>query len=344
MKTKILFLLKKNSSYGSYSQIKNSGLTNATNILKKELERVYDADIYIEICVDANEIDKFVTIHKPEFCILEAIWVTPTKMKEIAYLHRKVRFITRVHSRIPFLALEGNAIQWLTEISKIKNCFIAANHNITVNDLNGIDIETFYLPNVYKRIKNTSSFYHNNLDCFYDNIFIKGKTIDIGCFGSIRPLKNQLIQAVAAVIFADKFKLKLNFHINGGRIEQSGESVLKNIRALFANSKHNLIEHGWLEPKEFNELASQMDVGLQVSFTESFNIVAADMIYNNVPVVVSNEISWVADVSKVDPNSVYEIVEDIERVCRFRKKVIEQNLVRLDKYNKTSLRAWKIMF
>src|SRR5689334_13150548 len=98
--------------------------------------------------------------------------------------------------------------------------------------------------------------------------------INIASFGSLRPFKNQLIQAVAAIVFAEQKDKILYFHINSTRMEQGGESVIKNIKALFEGTDHKLVEHGWLEQHHFLELVSRMDLGMQISFTESFNLVA----------------------------------------------------------------------
>src|SRR6202041_1643999 len=59
--------------------------------------------------------------------------------------------------------------------------------------------------------------------------------IDIACFGAVRPLKNTMLQAVAALRFADRIGKKLRFHINSSRVECQGEPVLKSLRTLFSH-------------------------------------------------------------------------------------------------------------
>ena len=44
--------------------------------------------------------------------------------------------------------------------------------------------------------------------------------------------------------------------------------------------------------EQFIELCSTMDIGIQVSFNETFNIVGADIVSQGVPLVVSPEIPW----------------------------------------------------
>ena len=64
--------------------------------------------------------------------------------------------------------------------------------------------------------------------------------------------------------------------------------------SLFKNNpKHELVEYDWLTHDDFIDVVQSMDLGMQVSFTETFNIVTADFVNNNIPVVVSKEIPWV---------------------------------------------------
>ncbi len=166
------------------------------------------------------------------------------------------------------------------------------------------------------------------------------KTVDIGCFGAIRPLKNQLIQAMAAIDFANRNRLILNFHINGSRVEQRGEEPLKNIRALFQKSGHNLVEHPWLTHDQFLELIREMDISLQVSFTESFNIVTADTISQYIPVVVSPDIDWAPDICKADPNDMEDISRKIDTVLGHRPLVIRRTVGAINAYRHTALKLW----
>lgn len=344
---KILFLLKKGGTYGSdnpgYTDSKYSGLTNATNILVKELQKHYWFNVNIEVCIDANDIDKYVTQYQPDYCILEAIWVTPEKLKELVNLHKKfgTSYITRIHSNIPFLANEGNAIKWLSEYVKFSN--VSSNNKDTHNNLSNINIPNIYLPNVFQEVKWVPQFKERLKTWFKESNY--NSVVNIGCFGSIRPLKNQLQQAVAAIVFAKKNKVGLNFHINGARVEQTGEPNIKNIRNLFdIHPEYTLIEHGWLNNDDFNFLISSMDVSMQVSFTESFNIVTAEAIFNEVPVVVSDEIDWTDKQSWADTTDINSIVETLESVLTYSKRNIYSNFVTLDNYNRRSLHAWKKLF
>ena len=64
-----------------------------------------------------------------------------------------------------------------------------------------------------------------------------------------------------------------------------------------------LVVHGWYRHRAFLDAVNAMDVGMQVSFTETFNIVAADFAWNGVPVITSKEMSWMDTRFMVDDPS-----------------------------------------
>lgn len=144
---------------------------------------------------------------------------------------------------------------------------------------------------------------------------MQDKVINVGCFGAVRPLKNHLLQALAAIQFAREKGAFLRFHINTGRVETGGEPVLKNLRQLFEDIPHaELVEHTWFEPEDFvNYLHRHIDIGLQVSLTETFNVVTADYVTAGLPVVVSKEVKWASRWSKALDNSLPDIVAKMHR-------------------------------
>ena len=88
-------------------------------------------------------------------------------------------------------------------------------------------------------------------------------------------MKNLLIQAMAAIAFSEELGKTLHFHVNQSRQEMSGENTYKNLVSLFENSKHKLVNH-MAFAFDFIQVIKQMDLGMQVTFSETFNIVSAD--------------------------------------------------------------------
>jgi hypothetical protein len=312
---KLLFICKKReltdtypeSYYYSGSKENSSGLYNSARLVAEKLNQVGVESVLVQ-ALDNNEIDRLVNEHKPTHVIIEALWVVPDKFDILATLHPDVQWIIRLHSETPFLAGEGIAMDWIFEYMEHMNVSVAANSKRLVNELGHVlEAEVMYLPNFYgisesKKVK-----------CEEEGI------IKIGCFGAVRLLKNHLIQAFAAMKFANDLNRKLKFYINGTRIEMNGSEPLKNLRNTFKHHPvHELVELQWMPHAEFLEAASQMDIGLQVSFTETFNIVAADMVVNDIPVVVSGEVQWCSGLFKADPTNMDDIVKKLHRAWRWR--------------------------
>lgn len=343
---KILFLTKSHSSYGDYdngngySNKPKAGLYNSAKMTMEALRTVKGLHVNLDTCIDGNDVDnKLVKYNEPRVCIIEAIWITPEKLEELAKLHRKTIFIVRVHSKIPFLAMEGTAISWLKQYNLIPNVYISLNNEQTSNDLIKIGINNIYLPNIYTLFAKPKLNLLDKLVAAMGSVFKKKEVFNIGCFGAIRPMKNHLTQAIAAMRFAENNNAVLNFYVNGTRTEQAGENVLKNLRALFEHTPHRLIELAWHDHVNFLEVVKTMDMSMQVSFSESFNIVTADCVYQNVPVVTSKEISWLP--YEADPNDVEDIVSILECVWKYRKLFVKQNKYSLAKYNENALEVWK---
>jgi hypothetical protein len=168
----------------------------------------------------------------------------------------------------------------------------------------------------------------------------------IGCFGAIRPLKNHLVQAVSALRYAEMLGKKLEFYINSARIEQGGNPILKNLRGLFAAvPRAKLVEIGWLEHAPFLDLLWSMDMCLQVSFSETFNIVSADCARCAVPVIASREVPWLGDYAIADPNSSSAIVQ---KMLQVRRQDLGQRLQwqwrDLTRYVNDTRRIWRERF
>jgi hypothetical protein len=307
----ILFIIKRTHDYDG-DQVISNGLRNSAQFVVDLLMHEGIKARLVDV-IDANGIDAAVTRYRPERVVIEALWVTPTKLDELAAIHHGVKWTVRAHSELPFLAQEGCAVEWLAAYEKLPHVEVAFNSGQTVEDLAGL-IFSIWLPNYYplSRPRAERPTPHGELR--------------VGCFGAIRPLKNQLIQAVAAIQWAKRKKRPLVFHMNGGRVEQNGSNNLKNIEALFADMEETLVMHEWLARPEFLELVAEMDVCMQVSLSESFNITAADAVGMGVPVVGSASVPWLTRRSQADPGSAASIVDALGRADRITVFMNHQSL------------------
>ena len=331
MKPRVLFITcdRVKDRYGITSGLYNSA-TFVSNFLK---DSSYESKL--TSVIDSNGIDRVVTDFNPNVIIIEALWVPPAKFDELLKLqrHKDRTWIVRIHSKAPFLANEGLATRWISQYTSIKSdkLIIAPNTIELTEQLSAAFTEGnfMFLPNIYHPGEFTPKEYRKNKDF-----------INIGSFGAIRPMKNTYQQALAAIEFCERKGKRLRFHVNSSRLEQSGDNVFKNLVALFENSPHSLIEHGWMTHKEFLRVASKMDLGMQVSFSESFNIVTADFVTANVPIIASDDIEWMPSLLKCTPTSHRAMIRRLNFAYNFR--CISQWLQRrsLRKYNIEAKEVW----
>jgi len=342
---KVLFILKRREDYNAvvHSHIGlSTGLYNSASFVHRNLIENGVLSKLV-VVVDNNDIDREVTKFNPTHVIIEALWVVPSKFAVLEKLHPKVTWIIRLHSEMPFMAGEGMAMDWIGDYSGFKNIVIACNSPRFYEEIASFlkrknywtDAKTservIYLPNYYPQYFKSKSF---NRDKEY---------IDIGCFGAVRPLKNHLIQAHAAIQFAENIDKKLHFYVNTGRIEMKGEPILHNLRGLFQhlyNRGHRMFDYGWLPHEEFLKCCGQMDMGLQVSFSETFNIVSADMISQGVPVVSSNELPWAAWGTTAVPTSTKDIVKKLEYSYKYPQLNVLANQFSLTRYTNKTGKIW----
>jgi hypothetical protein len=367
--TRILFILKKRppGPYDSWSfspdgQPKPSGLTVSVAMLAKGLERLGIEHKIVQVH-DNNDIDREVHAYKPTHVIVEAFWVVPSKFDQLLPLHPTVHWIVRNHSKSDFLSHEGGMVGWAIEYVK-KGITLACNSPEAVTDfrklarssgVDGADADRLvvYLPNYYE-VPRPDRPIRTILWSLLRFIGIYGRqpttkssgVWQVGCYGAIRPLKNHLHQAIAAISVANELGLKLRFHVNATRVEGRGEPLLKSLQVLFKqNPQHELVEAQWLNHDDFLREVARLDLLTQVSRSETFNIVAADTISQHVPVLGSSEIPFLLDEAEAGP-SVPEIEEGLHRVWRRSGNGYFQRAQQwvLHNYGDDALLEWRAFF
>lgn len=336
-KPRLQFICKRRSSSGNHGHGVAYGLVNSAELTARALREHFGWEVDVAVVVDNNSIDREVTRFRPEWVFIEALWVVPEKFKVLMRLHPRVKWVIRNHSEIPFLSNEGKAFHWLYEYQELalyhpEQIFISSNSSRASEDLEVADILSENLPNVYAAPPIAQAGKLSETD----------GALHIGCFGSVRPMKNHVLQALAAIDFASRMGQPLVFHVNGERHEQFGENNLKNLEEIFRRVPNARLEkHPWLSHSDFLHLVSSMDLGMQVSLTESFNIVTADFVTMGVPIVVSPVIRWMPAFTQADPNrreSMVHILNRLDLLGRFGVYFQQQALAH---YNRHALRDWK---
>lgn len=342
---RILFCLKhRDMPWGHYGYHLSSGLRNSVRFLVEMLELIGIIAELVEL-PDNNAIDAAVTKFKPTHCIIEAFWVTPAKFAVLRRRHPLVTFMVRDHSETPFLANEGRTMEWIAE-------YLAGGIEITANAPRALaDLEIYACALGHGGMVSYSPNYYpvhlpHNWQHLKPHPAHADDTVRIGCFGAIRPLKNHLVQATAALRYAETVGKKLDFYVNATRVEGGGNPILLNLRAMFAATpRAKLIEVGWLEHPKFLALLRSIDIVLQVSFSETFNIVSADAVSQSCPVVASREVVWLQNYAIADPNNSASIVARMQQIHQQDPHArLAWQWRDLVKYTETTKKIWKARF
>ena len=346
MTNRVLFILRRREDFNAvvHSHIGlSTGLYNSAKFMN---DMLVDSGInsQMEVAIDNNCIDRLVRKHNPTHVIIEALWVVPTKFSVLCKLHPNVKWIIRLHSEMPFMAGEGMAMDWVGDYSGFKNLIISCNAPRMQREIRfylkhrnqwtdeQTDQRCVYLPNFYPQ-----QYKHK--------IFNRDKIhIDISCFGAIRPLKNHLVQAFAAVEFAEQIGKRLRFHVNAGRIEMNGSPVINNLKGFFQQINehgHELINHQWRPREEFLELCAEMDIGMQCNLSETFNIVGADLVSQGVPLICNaDEIPWALRSFSADAVDSQSIIDALHTTYKFPELNAETHQHSLTKYTDNSKSIW----
>src|SRR5580765_5048363 len=189
MLPRILFCLKFRESYwGVIGSDLSSGLKNSVSFIIQMLRNNGIIAKLVQLR-DNNAIDKAIHEFKPTHVILEAYWVVPEKLDVLMPKWPHIHWAVRNHSEMAFLANEGMAMHWTAGYLK-RGVEVMNNSPRAVRDMT-ILAQSFgdqcaslvtYAPNWYPVPAYKFRQRHWPAD----------DAVRIGCFGSIRPLKNHL--------------------------------------------------------------------------------------------------------------------------------------------------------
>jgi hypothetical protein len=265
------------------------------------------AGVHVEAAPVAEPVDvRARLLERPHVthCVLEAPWVARDPMAELLHAFPKVHFLVRSHSQIGFLQVEPGAIQLLRDLLVLQDN--ALNLSVATNSITlkrffetAYCGHTLYLPNLYdlERVARRRSAAHTS------------RTLRIGSFGALRLLKNHTTAAAAALMLAKRRGCDLEFFVSVENDTMGGAAVLDALRRMFAGlSWARLVECPWQNWATFRHTVAGMDLCLQISMTETFNLTIADAVAEGVPCVVGPAIQWAPDHWKAETDRLEDIV------------------------------------
>ena len=294
---------------------------NTSKVLKRHGVAV--AAVSINSIVD---LDKYLLAHPAvTHVVISAAWLPVLDLGNLVIRYPNVEFAVNIHSNVGFLQADANGVKLLGAYvhlqKELLNFVVSGNSQEFVDWLTtAYSVEAEYLPNLY----NLDSTVQQNRPLY------NGGTIRIGAFGACRPLKNFMTAAGAAVAIAKQLRVPVDFYMNGGRPDGGG-SIERAIAALIASQPNVTLKIlNWAAWPDFLDVVEGLHLMMQISYTESFNMVTADGISKGVPSVVSDAIDWVPsrwiaksddslDVARVgrslitDPHAIIDGVDSLER-------------------------------
>jgi hypothetical protein len=342
--SKSLFLLKIREDYSADPSYSGSyqiatGMYNSARFVTDMLN-ANGRESDVGLLLDANSIDAAVMAYEPTHVFIEGLWVTPAKMAELMALPRHAgrQWIIRIHSEIPFIATEGVAMGWIAEYLALgvivapnaprahqQVAWMAQNLNPPVDPVIGVPLLSNYYPLDFQPLTPLAT----------------GPVLKIGLFGAFRVLKNHLNQAFAAARYAQSVGKTLELHVND-RIDAGGSPVAKNVTQLYdaisVNAGATIVHHAWEDRATFLATMASMDLNLQISISETFNIVAADSIYAGTPILVSAEVPW-SYPFHADPQNVDDMIEKMGTAVS-STFLLQKNRSGLTRYAKATERRW----
>lgn len=239
--------------------------------------------------------------------VVSAPWISTTDWQRLIAKYPHIDFAVISHSNVAFLHADPQGTRLLREAMGLQLAW----HNFTVaaNSLKfacwafrAYGTEFTYLPNLYN-LEHTRSRNLRGRPAY------SGGILRIGCFGAMRVLKNHMTAAAAALEIHNRLGVDTEFWINGGRNEGIGISGILNAMDQMTQGIKGFTMKvtNWESWPQFHATVRNMNLLLQPSFTESYNMCSADGVAEGVPSVTSEAIEWVPESWKANSDDALDI-------------------------------------
>lgn len=271
--------------------------------------------------------------------VVAAPWIPSDEYGNLCAKYPFVHFAMNCHSNLGFLQADATGAKLFREALEMEqgtmNFHAAANCTRFADWVqSAYRRPCAYLPNLY---------YLDPLDDPSRPSWIQtGGVLRIGIFGAARAQKNIMTAVGAAIEISSILKAQTEIWVSTEREDDwTARGIMSAVRALTDNLPLvRLVPAPWASWPKFRQIVASMHLCLQVSYTESFNLVTADCASEGIPVVVSSAIDWA-------PPAWFAEVDDTQDVTSVGISLLNnpiaarQGLTALRRHNSLGAIAWE---
>ena len=281
-----------------------------------------------------NAINKYNETHENKLthAVISAPWLSVHDIKCILYGFPEIQFVILSHSNVGFLQADPEGMKLLRHYHKLSREFtnfqVGGNTKKFTKWMNKVYGEgVVLLPNMYStESARTQEPWSNQ------------SPIRIGAFGAMRSEKNFMTAAAAALAIQEELGVPVELHMSEGgegEVGTTSESIDQ-----MCDGKIRVFRYPWSYWDNFIDLVASMHLLIQMSYTESFNMITADGIAVGVPSVVSPAIYWAPPSWKADPDNALDVADVGIRLLT-NQSDREDGLEYLRAHNESSLKYWE---
>lgn len=334
---KVLFLIKRRNDGDNI--VDRAGIFTGVNITADCISSKQHSS-KVAVVNSSNSIQGEITLFDPTHVIIEGIWVEPDLLQSLISENPNRKFCVRLHGDMDTLCSTDHALPWLSSY----NCTIACHNPIQLRELR--TLMAFELKWTEKqaaeKILHLPSYHAVNIPKIV--LDKDRKVLDAGSFNPLNSEGNHLLQASAALRFANNSKMHLHFHVQLPQGETGdNNSTLENLQRLFHNvdsEDHLLVIHPWSPRSAWIEMCGLMDVGLAASQHPAGDQNAADMVSTGVPIVHSCA-TWGGSLWRADPTDSIDIAKKLSLAIELRWVNVTWHEIKLWFYNRAAGKTWK---
>jgi hypothetical protein len=243
--------------------------------------------------------------HPVSHVVISAPWIPTPALQQLTAAHPEVVFAVSSHSNVGFLQADANGVKLLRESYEL--AVGSLNFRATGNCATycrwvtqAFGVQCHLVPNLYDLSTATTHPHRRPL---------QGGTLRLGCFGATRILKNLVTGVGAAIEVSRRLNTDAEIWLSAGRPSGGSGAVAAAKQMADGVPRFALRELPWQSWPQFRQSVSGMDLLLQPSYTESFNMVTADGVAEGIASVTSPVIEWVPTNWHADPDDASDVAD-----------------------------------